>query len=249
MFIPLCMNKYQLMAVFLMKVGLMTVVSSKKVKHTVSSKVSACRANLKKLLDRDHLSVCELARRINLPQPTIHRLLTGKTEDPMLSTLSLISDYFSISIDQLLGAVPLSNEQKDLSLVGKPVPVISWYDAMNFKKLVPNLSQNTSENWILTDAKVSSLAFGLKSKKWMEPRFPNGSVLIIDPEQSPKDGDLVVVIYPNTSECTVRELLLDGPNQLLVSIVNNAVSDNFAKDIQLIGVVVQMRFSYRDNNS
>jgi SOS-response transcriptional repressor LexA len=79
----------------------------------------------------------------------------------------------------------------------------------------------------------------------MEPRFPNGAILVIDPEQSPNDGDLVVVSYPSTSECTIRELLLDGPNQSLVSIVNNTVFDKFTKDVLLIGVVVQMRFSYK----
>jgi SOS-response transcriptional repressor LexA len=223
----------------------MTAVSPKKIKHAADSKMVACRTILKNLILRDHLSVCELARRINLPQPTIHRLLAGKTEDPMLSTLSLISDYFAISIDQLLGTAPLPGVQKNFSLASRPVPVLSWQEALNFQQIVPNLSKDHEENWLLADAKVSPLAFALKSKKWMEPRFPNGAILVIDPEQSPNDGDLVVVSYPSTSECTIRELLLDGPNQSLVSIVNNTVFDKFTKDVLLIGVVVQMRFSYK----
>jgi SOS-response transcriptional repressor LexA len=223
----------------------MTVTSSKKIKQANSAKVSACRVNLKKLLLRDHLSVCEFARRINLPQPTIHRLLTGKTEDPMLSTLSLISDYFAISIDQLLGSAPLPGEQKNTSVTMNPIPILSWQEALDFQQILPNLSKNSDENWILVDANISPLTFAVKSKKWMEPRFPNGSILVVDPKQSPNDGDLVVVSYPNTSECTIRELMLDGPNQSLVSVVNSAVFDKFTKDIVLIGVVVQMRFSYR----
>ena len=45
----------------------------------------------------------KLAKEINLPQPTVNRLLSGAIADPKISTLTLIANFFKISIDWLLG--------------------------------------------------------------------------------------------------------------------------------------------------
>jgi transcriptional regulator with XRE-family HTH domain len=204
-----------------------------------------CQNVVKELMSRHNITVAELARRINLPQPTIHRLLTGKTEDPRLSTLSLIANYFSITIDQLLGYTPLTSESGTGSSLSRLVPILSWHDAIDHEKMITSLTRNNWCNWLLVGADVSSLTFSLKSKKSMEPRFPAGSILLIDPGVTPSDGDLMVVRYPNTTEATIRELVSDGPSQALLSIIDNSISDELTNDIKLIGVIMETRFSNR----
>lgn len=203
------------------------------------------RSILKELMDRHRITPTELARRINLPQPTIHRLLVGKTEDPRLSTLSLISEYFSVSIDQLLGVTALEeiNNQNKLANT-RTLPIISWQDAVkeNFTK---TLTTTNWDNWFFVEANVSPLSFGLVSKHSAEPRIPTGSILTVDPNTTPEDGDLVIVYYENTAEATIRQIILDGLKQILVSIINPSISDELLPSIKIIGVIVQTRFSYK----
>ena len=52
---------------------------------------------IKQLLVHTHLSGNALAKAIKLPTPTIHRLITGEVQDPRLSTLIMIADYFGVS--------------------------------------------------------------------------------------------------------------------------------------------------------
>jgi transcriptional regulator with XRE-family HTH domain len=200
---------------------------------------------IRELLSRHNINVCELARRINMPQPTIHRLISGKTEDPRLSTLSLVADYFSITIDQLIGHAPLSNESGSKPLLSHSVPIISWQEAQNFKNIVPKLAAANWESWLSVDTNASPGSFGLKSKKSMEHRFPSGSALLVDPLITPDDGDLVIVSYPNTTEATIRVLVLDGPRQSLLSITDNSISDELTNDIIHLGVIIESRFSYK----
>lgn len=201
-----------------------------------------CSSIIKQLLAQEQINVTELARRIQLPQPTIHRLLTGKTEDPKLSTLSLIADYFSVSLDQLLGNTPLQDNKKLATSIS--VPIITWQDVTNIENMLPSLTVNNWNDWVNVD-KASSLSFGLKSKRCMEPRFPAGSIFIIDPHVTPCDGDLVIVHYANTNEATIRELLLDGPERELLSILDSTVKNKFDTNTKLIGVAIQTRYNYR----
>ncbi len=205
-----------------------------------------CGITLRKLMSREQINATELARRIDLPQPTIHRLLAGKTDDPKISTLHVIAQYFRITIDQLLGNTPLegiNNFKK--SLHSFAIPVISWSDAINSEKFIGNLTEDSWQDWFVIDLEASTLTFGLRSKRSMEPRFPTGSFLAVDPHAKLQDGDLVIVYYENTDEATIREVLLDGPKQQLLSIQDSSISDELTTNIKVLGVVIQTKFSYK----
>lgn len=206
---------------------------------TIADKLTRCRAVIKDLLASRQMNVSELARRIHLPQPTIHRLLTGKTEDPKLSTLTFIADYFSITLDQLLGCdTSVSNAaEKKPSLI----PVIAWHDAIDSENTLEN---GTPETWIPTESHSTS-SFALISKKSMEPIFHAGSMLLIDTKTTPCDGDIVIVHYSNTNEATVRKLVSDGPTQELCSLFDHTVRDKLTKTISVIGVVMEARCLYK----
>jgi SOS-response transcriptional repressor LexA len=210
-----------------------------------SFSTEGCRNVIKLLMARNNLNVSELARRINLPQPTIQRLLAGKTDDPRLSTLIIIAGYFLISIDQLIGYSPLPNSSSAVHPEGRPIPILSWHEAIDYKKIIKGLSKNNWTNWILLDRRASSLTYTLKTKKSMEPRFPIGSLLLVDPETQPDDGDMIVVWYPETSDATIRELILDGPRQSLLSITDNSVSEELTNKITVLGVIIESRFSFK----
>jgi transcriptional regulator with XRE-family HTH domain len=63
---------------------------------------------LRKLLFERNMKAVDLARKVDLPQPTVHRLVTGKSTRPYKSSLKPIADYFGVTIDQLIGEEPLA---------------------------------------------------------------------------------------------------------------------------------------------
>ncbi len=61
------------------------------------------------LMSKNGISSAELARKTGVTQPVVYRLMTGETENPQILTLKPIANYFGISIEQLLGSIPLDN--------------------------------------------------------------------------------------------------------------------------------------------
>lgn len=78
----------------------------------------------------------------------------------------------------------------------------------------------------------------------MEPIFSVGTILIVDPQKKAKDGDLVVVYYPNSQEGTLRKLTVDGPNQLLAPLNPSLPSDELNDKTKILGIVIQSRYTY-----
>ncbi len=58
--------------------------------------------NLSALMAEKGIKSAELARKIGVGQPVIHRLMTGVTDNPQVYTLQPIAEYFNISIEQLI---------------------------------------------------------------------------------------------------------------------------------------------------
>ena len=163
---------------------------------------------LNRLMTEKKIRAAELARRVNLPQPTIHRIATGACEHPHLSSLEPIADFFSISIDQLKGHEPISW----LDRVSK-VPLLAWEDVLNWPANTDEMKHN---ELILTDAAVGKTGFALKIKDIsMDPVFPKNTVLIADPEKQVRDRSYVIAKLVNHPEAIFRQLLMDAGDHYL----------------------------------
>ncbi|MFA6301665.1 MAG: helix-turn-helix transcriptional regulator [Legionella sp.] len=64
--------------------------------------------NLSRLMKENNVSESELSRALGLPYNTIHRLISGDTTDPRISTLKSIAAYFNVSLDALFNPNSLS---------------------------------------------------------------------------------------------------------------------------------------------
>lgn len=191
---------------------------------------------LKQLMAEHKIRVAELARRINVPQPTIYRIATGMCEHPHLSSLQPLADFFSISVEQLKGHEPIHSLDRITKL-----NLVSWTDAIN-DEVRPKTSSNDT---VFTDAKVSNKSFALKVKDTsMDPSFPKNSILIVDPEREPKDRSLVIAHLQEMDEPLFRQLLIDASHRYL-----KALSPDFEKfklihllkEDKILGVVVQSK--------
>lgn len=163
---------------------------------------------LNRLMADKKIRVAELARQINLPQPTVHRIATGMCEHPHLSTLKPIANFFSISIDQLKGHEPIPWLDR-----ATKVPLLTWDEVLYWSTIK---TEKSYTEFILTDAAVGKSGFALKIKDAsMDPVFPKNTILISDPERQAKDRSYVIAKLVNHTEAIFRQLLVDGGAQYL----------------------------------
>jgi transcriptional regulator with XRE-family HTH domain len=196
--------------------------------------------NLRALLKSHHLNANQLAQILGIPMMTIRRLLSGETTDPRISTLKLIADYFNVSVDSLLegNAQTIINSLKKT----KPhfVPKLDW-NTIEKITTISDLDLNQWKEWQSISLgerdPISKSAFALESRPSMYPRFPQGTIFIIDPDAIPTDGDIVLIKLKKNDELTLRELIIDPPEWKLYPIVSRSSILQFSEEEhQIIGV-------------
>lgn len=201
--------------------------------------------NICYLIDSNSISKYELANTLGVPYNTIHRLCTGETADPKISTLQLIADYFGIGLDSLIhndnsqfkDASPYSNRPQS-------IPIFTWEVLSDGCLMKEVLTTNNWDKWetlaLVETLNLSKFSFAVESKKSMQPRFPQGTIFIVDQEEKPIDGDLVLIRMKNDNAVSLKELVIDPPYWQLLPLVGGEVPtitlDNNKHEI--VGTVV-----------
>lgn len=197
---------------------------------------------LTRLMSEKDMRVTELARQVNLPQPTIHRIVTGVCENPHLSSLKPIADFFSITVEQLRGLDPIHSIEK----ISK-IPIICWNEAVNWPS---NKNKEKAQNLILTDANISQQAYALRIQDAsMEPVFPQGTLLILDPEKSPKNRSYVIAKLAKLSEPIFRQLLIDIESRYLKPLTPDLERYKMSRlnnNDKILSILVQAKRDYEE---
>ncbi len=209
---------------------------------------------LKRLMAEKELRTAELARQVNLPQPTVHRIVTGVSPNPHMGSLVPIAEFFNLTVEQLRGLHPIPNFDN----IGSPMqrvtgwrqlPVITLAQAYHW----PPESEEERHKMLLqlstyTDAKVAQASFATTvNDASMEPYFPEGSLLVIDCESKPNDRDFVLAKLEGASEAVCRQILVNGGDTYLrpLSPELQALPMTKATDDMLIGRIAQSRHNFR----
>ncbi len=169
----------------------------------------------------------DLARAVDLPPPTIHRLVTGKSTRPYESSLKPIADYFSIDVNQLLGEEPLADDQAQNKTTKEPKEYITNKRNIQTKiteiKMLPwdHISDYTNPDTSFLEkipfwGEISSYAFAtIMPDSSMEPFIQKGSILFLDPTLKYSDRSYVLVHMKETKTYLVRQILIDADHQYL----------------------------------
>lgn len=204
---------------------------------------------LRRLLFEKRIKAADLARELDIPRPTIHRLLTGKSKRPHESSLIPIANFFSISVPQLLGEEPLFkttnealNPQPALSKVNL-IPLISWASLNDLKNALINAQQQ-----ITVTKDISGNCFAtLMHDSSMEPLFPKNTILIFDPELTPKDRSFVLVHLHETNLPIFRQILIDADHKYLKPLnpdLHDFKMRTLSKKDVILGCLMESRFSH-----
>lgn len=202
--------------------------------------------NLKSFLLSAKISENELARRTGIAQQVINRILSGENTNPKISTLSPLANYFMVSISQLIGDEIVENATRlntnHLGWQEIPKIDINLLDKKSLKELITE-----SEEKILVDINPFNNVFALSmNDNSMEPKFPNGTILIFDPNKKPENGNFVLFKTPeNTIE--IRQIIIKN-NKIYKKSLNpthkNYQPSLLTENVIFLGLLIQSRTNY-----
>jgi SOS-response transcriptional repressor LexA len=228
------------------------------------------KSNLEWLIKQHNTNAHELQRATGVPQPTIHRILTGESADPRTSTLERLANHFGVSVAHLRG-VDIKNaammKARELfakedafdpnvsyaRLGGRPIPVISPVQAGLMTDMETPYPVGAGFDIIYSDDDdLSAFAFGLEIEGLsMMPDFRPGDRVIIDPELAPNPGDFVVAKNGGNQatfkKYRPRGVGADG-NEIFELVPLNEDFASMRSDVtslQVIGVMTEHRKRFR----
>jgi len=209
---------------------------------------------LKRLMFHRGIRTTELARRVGLKQPTVHRIVEGVSPNPHHSSLLPLAEFFDITPEQLRGEQPLSWGQYDTWGTDEQnlatVPVISWEDAMHWpqNKTQPHLSASQESVFMPKPINEHTFAVVMEDAS-MSPQFPKGTVLIIDPNREFKDRSYVLVKIKDHDCAVFRQLLLDTNQYYLKPLspdLDGVAAEPLEDNMKVCGTLIQAQLNYTE---
>jgi SOS-response transcriptional repressor LexA len=164
-----------------------------------------------------------------IPQPTIHRLISQTTPDPRLSTVCAIAKFFNVSLDYLTNEVSTFIQ----NTATFHIPVLTLDCAHQFDTM-------PIEKHILVTDCPHARCFAIESTNSMIHKIALGSLLIVDPEKKPLDGDMVVVRYFAENTNAIREFSKDGTYARLIPLSPALPFEIYDSEKSILGVVIQL---------
>jgi SOS-response transcriptional repressor LexA len=191
-----------------------------------------------------------LSRETGIPASTISRIRINSEANPTASTLRPLANFFSISINQLIGDEPLDNNRLPgkhtlSNFTNSRLPIIDWDIVIDW--IDNNTSSLTGKlmKWISTEKEVGDRCFALPIiTNSFGLSFRKGSIIMIDPNQVPIDGDIVVLKKSENHSISLKQLIIDSDEQYIKSL-NPEIKNTklLTPDEEIIGVIFEARYS------
>jgi SOS-response transcriptional repressor LexA len=125
------------------------------------------------------------------------------------------------------------------------VPLISWVQAGQWDEVVDLYRPGEGEKPIYTTRKVGSRAFALRvvgdsmENPTGRPTYPQGSIVIVDPDRTPLHGSAVIVRLEDSKQATFKQLIIEGDVQYLKPLNPRYPVMPIDGNATICGVVVQ----------
>lgn len=201
---------------------------------------------LSRLMFERKIKTAELARQVGIPQPTLHRMVTGVSPNPHKSSLEPLAEFFNITPDQLKGKEPITYLEQDVQLPAgyTRVPIVAWEQVREY---LAGDEVEIAEN-VLCDAPLNGQGFALNMHdSSMDPMFPKDTTLIFDSARTFEDRNFVLVYLAKEKQLVFRQLLVDGGYFYLKPLnpdLTQFPMKLLDEDDQKLGVLVQAKKTY-----
>lgn len=208
-------------------------ISEKERYHTNANQVLKYLMN-----DIGGISEGELSRRTGVPQPTIHRILSGITPNPRIKAIQPLADFFCVTSDQILARLPLPADRipgtfNPIKQFNHKIPLFPIEALTNDSNAIPlkyiNTDMPLSQSSYAVLLNISSNFSLLRSE----------SILIIDCDKKPIIDSYVLVKKENLLPMIARFIsekqivLEDSPGGSLMIALDNSIT--------ILGVIMEIR--------
>ncbi len=167
---------------------------------------------IKALRTRKGMTQAELGQRLGVAPGNISKYEAG-IGMPDFDRLEPLADALGVSVSDLFAMAETGNVETAPEIKGT-VPLISWVQAGHWQDVIDNLHPGEGER-IHTTYRVRMHTYALRVRgDSMEPKFPEGAILIVEPDENPEPGAYVIVRH-NGGEATFKQLMLDGDTRYL----------------------------------
>ncbi len=125
------------------------------------------------------------------------------------------------------------------------LPLISWVRAGQWNDVVDVYRPGEGEKSVYTTRKVGSRAYALRVvSDSMEnpngrPTYPQGSIIIVDPDREPIHGSPVIVRLEDSKQATFKQLVIEGGMRYLKPLNPRYPIMKVDRKASFCGVVVQ----------
>ncbi len=120
----------------------------------------------------------------------------------------------------------------------RQVPIIGWEEVLSYPQ---HIDFNTKA-WTSSDIDLSPFSFGLKVENdAMEPRYPEGTIIIIDKMQKPKSKDYALLQLKDKKIPLFKQLVQVDGDLYAKSLNQDYKPFPLGKGSEIIGKVVQAK--------
>ncbi len=202
--------------------------------------------NLKKLMSDASVSVQELSKKTGVKASAIYKIISGDIPNPGLFNILPIAEFFSISVNKLVGDESIERQPVSSPLSERYlVPIVEWDEIHKWGK---NYSSKTRGKNIFTDFQPNPKTYALvvKTNNFL-PIFPNDSILIIDYDGTPFHKSYVIV-SSETGATTIKQALFDNDVIYLKPLTDSIPASMLQKSEQISGVVIEARIKFNNQS-
>lgn len=208
-------------------------------KKTQKSKLSNF---LKKLIFDKGTNVAQLSKEIDIPQPTLNRIVLGKTKNPHPKSLEKMAEYFGIPVREIT-----KYNEADTPLIENEIIKIPEFD-MTQIKATGFANELTPTKQVNIDAPLGEDCFAVRlNNSSMEPMFLEGTTLVFNPSKAPRDKSFVFAFLADNATSVFRQILIDSDFKYLKP-TNPSLSTLpitiLKEDDKILGTLVESRRNY-----
>lgn len=166
------------------------------------------------------LKAHELAERVGVSEPAVSHWLSGRTKSLKAKMAQAVARTTGVRVDWLIsGRGPKTEAMENISPAKSQgrVPVISWIQAGELSEVLDIFHPGEAVSWAdawHTNPSASSYALVVEGDSMTTTTgvrsFPEGTMLIVDPESATKPGDFVIAKDVVNQRATFKQLMTDG---------------------------------------
>lgn len=209
---------------------------------------SSLAKNLSSLLNQCGFEPEVVMDAFNISNDQILQLLSPNACKSINMDLSLLADFFCISVEELQGIKTINPDRipgtyQPKYLKNYSAPLLHWdFNIDEYLQLDEETKRELPQ--VTTNIKVSEKAFALAmGDKAISPRFPQGTLLIFDPAVDPKNNNFVLVSDQINKKCLFGKVLKNDIQNEFVFIENGKSIIAESKSYRIVGTFLQAMYT------